>query len=101
MNDCLSSTFSPVMPNLAANSSAFLLEKRVWKRKQASYSMVWRNFLFAGDWIFTEPVHSRRKLRWVTEWQRIENSWKGLENAWKQKKENRSLTLKLCQKKKK
>ena len=43
--------------------------------KQASSSIVWKNFLFAGGYVFIEPVHRRGKSRLITKWQRIENSW--------------------------
>ena len=86
VSEFLSSPFCPVAADLAAGSSAGESTSLTFGEIDSLESKLLRafsekQFLFAGDCIFIEPVRRRGKSGSITRWQRIENSYKGLQKA--------------------
>ena len=101
MSGFLSSSYSPVVANLAATSSAWESSSLTLDKRDSSESKLTASsekMPCLHETIFIEPVHRRGKPGSIKKWQRIKNSWKGLQKA---DEENKSFTLKLCQKKEK
>ena len=99
----LSSPFSSLIADLAAGGSAgefasLALDKRDSLESKLLRASSEKKFLFAGDCIFIEPVHRRGKSGSITNNKELKILGKGFKN---QMKENKFLTLKLCQKKRK
>ena len=86
MSDFLSSPFSPVVAGLAADFSAGEnASLRVNKRDSLAGKLLGalyeKQFLLAGDCVFTEPVRRRGTSGSITKWQGIENSYQGLQKV--------------------
>ena len=80
MNDFLSSTFSPVMANLAASSSAVFFRKEGLKEKISFLQHLLKKFLVCRrlDLYWTSAESTKIKVDY-----RMTKNWKFLERTWK------------------